>query len=198
MKQQFTPLARPPFRLSPAFYRVTMPLLTAAAVLSGCSTTSALHTELDSCMEKTYTAYKSLSTNNQFASSSMEHGYNPHCSAAQRMVRLGMVKDPETGNYSVLGLRTLRLIVQDPKLDPRTLAQIQLRLKMEHGIATGDLLKLEQAQWRKDNGIGPTVFKCRTIDGVRRCRDEPATPPERDDPAVPPVPAASAASSPAQ
>ena len=199
MKRDFTLFARAPFQLSQRFYLASLPLMALGAVMAGCSTTSAIHTDLDSCMETHYEAYKTLDKKNQIGASSANLGYNEHCSASQRAVRLGMVKDPETGHYSVLALRTLRLYVQDPELDRRTLAQIELRLRLEHGIGVGDLIKLEQAQWRRDRGIGPTIFTCRDVDGVRRCHDAPTTPPAKpeEDLVVPPAQPASSASGPA-
>lgn len=170
-----------------SFRRAATPLLISASLLAGCSTTRTVETNLDSCLDTYRTETKPITSASPVKVDTPTHvavfstatnlGYNPSCAAAARAVRMGLVKNPETGDYSAQALRTLQIYMQKPDLDPVVITQIKLRLGKEHGLTPEDLRGLEKAQRAKDQGVIPPAFSCKQEGAARRCRDAVPTVP---------------------
>ena len=173
-----------------SFRRAATPLLVSTALLAGCSTTRTVETNLDSCLETyrtesrpiTSAAPVKVDTPSHVAifSTSTNLGYNASCKAAERAVRMGLVKSPETGDYNVQALRALQIYIQKEAADVVLITQIKLRLAKEHGLALEDLRTLEKAQRDKEQPPVTPTFSCKNDGAARRCRDVAVPPPANE------------------
>lgn len=172
------------------FRRAALPLvLSAAALATGCTTTSGIRLDPDSCEANEFSdtvigqstfktdRMKAISPDSKITLSyNKALGADAACLQAQTAVRVGLVRDPETGKFSIPALRALWTYFNAPDTDEGTRRHIKLRMEKLHGFGPEEILKVAQSQIERDrNPEGPenTFFVCRTdAAGSRRCRDE--------------------------
>lgn len=151
------------------FFRASGPLALAGTVaLGGCGTAAIRQIDHLSCEEtETVSALPPAAgdglrggvTGQAFVMQSVRRGLNPDCEKARDAVRLGLMRDPATGVYSIPNLIILRTYYT--QADDGVRGQIASRLALE-GLSPDDLDRLIRSRGRN--------FECRSEgDGSRRC-----------------------------